>query len=315
MSRSFIVIILAFHILVWSHICCYSGSFVDALSSIWSPAMWKITLNLGKDSLSSSSVESMPDSWGESGARLAFAMDVIVEPDRDKDEAEWRCLTILNGGGSYINEKGQQFINISRGGWKLELPKSGKNSSSNNNSRKGMASQLQVWLNLENELERNDVRIPRGTRLYLSANCWREEEYDYGLDMIMMPIYEAAQASQRLLEETLNHDTGDRRLDGTNTIDTAMAYKDMAKLVRNRDETRRILKDASQLYPSPQYEDTHEFGDWPGSKELLLIHPSTVNIKLETKNKFLPVFQTEEYPIIGRWDIDPIFDDESDDDS
>jgi len=238
----------------------------------------------------------MPGEWGASGARLALPVSVIVGSDAipklSVDPTVGNGAMIIeptsDGGKSstYINSKGEQTAEISGGGWKIDLPQGGK----------GLASTLKICLDLHNELERNDVTVSPD-RLFLFAPCWREEEYRRG-KAAMTPIAAAAKGAQRVLDEQLNHEGGDRRLDGSDPIDTIAAYKDMAQLVSDRDEKERRRREAEKVYPKETDGDT-AMGHWPGSTELLAI--GTGNILMKRRRLF-----REELQVIGKWSAVPV---------
>ena len=129
--------------LVWLN----SGNEVTGLcSSPWAPALWRFVVNVGREGGTE-----MPEAWGVSGARLAFSLDVIAQPDRDEKEPEWRCLTLPEGEEvNFVSNEGVQSVRIRKGGWNMELPPNGGN-------KKGIATKLNLWLDLENDLKRNDV--------------------------------------------------------------------------------------------------------------------------------------------------------------
>ena len=258
--------------------------------SPWSSASWRIEINFGREV----STE-MPEEWGASGARLALPVSVIVGSDAipkhsiDPTIGNGAMSIEPFGGGkssTYINSRGEQTVEISGGGWKIELPKGGK----------GLASTLKICLDLESELERNDVAVSPD-RLYLFAPCWREEEYHRG-KAAMTPIVAAAKEAQRVLDEQLEHEGGDRRLDGTDPIDTIAAYKDMAQLVADRDEKKRRRREAEKVYPR-ESDDDSRMGHWPGSTEPLVIGRGNVLIK--RRRLF-----GEEFLVIGRWSAVPV---------
>ena len=258
--------------------------------SPWSSASWRIDINFGREV----STE-MPDEWGASGARLALPVSVVVGSDAIPKQSV--DPTIGNGamsiypsdGGkssTYINSRGEQAVEISGGGWKIELPKGGK----------GLASTLKICLDLLTECTRNDVTVSPD-RLYLFAPCWREEEYRRG-KAAMTPIVAAANEAQRVLDEQLEHEGGDRRLDGTDPIDTIAAYTDMAQLVADRDEKKRRRREAEKVYPR-ESDDNTQMGHWPGSTEPLAIGRG--NVLLKRRRLFGEEFQT-----IGRWSAVPV---------
>lgn len=167
----------------------------------------------------------------------------------------------------YITMKGTQRIELSQGGWTVEFPPSGI-------YNRGKATKLKFYFDLITDLERNDIVLPAGTRLYFTTNAWREKEYDYGLIKIK-PIRDEFQKAQQILDDQLSHESGDRRLDGNDPIETLKAYTDMTKLVLNRDRKRIELRNAingqrdyGHGYPGS---DDHPEGPWPGSTEWLTI--------------------------------------------
>lgn len=247
-------------------------------------------MNFGREASSE-----MPGEWGASGARLALPVSVIVGSDAIPKHSidptignGAMSIELSNKGKSsaYINSKGEQAVEISDGGWKIDLPEGGK----------GLASTLKICMDLHSELERNDV-VVSPDRLFLFAPCWREEEYRRGR-AAMTPIVAAAEEAQRVLDAQLEHEGGDRRLDGNDPIDTIAAYKDMAQLVADRDEKKRRRREAEKVYPRESDDDT-AMGHWPGSTELLAIGRGNVLIK--RRRLF-----GEELLIIGRWSAVPV---------
>lgn len=96
-------------------------------------------------------------------------------------------------------------------------------------------------------------------------------DYENGLTK-MLPLRKALEEAQQVLDKMLSHDTGDRRLDGTDPIETLRAYRDMTALVLDRDRKRMALRDAINQdghgYPAS---DDHPEGPWPGSTEWLTL--------------------------------------------
>eukprot|EP00957_Ditylum_brightwellii_P157611 11996134-Ditylum_brightwellii.AAC.1 len=112
-------------------------------------------------------------------------------------------------------------------------------------AKNGKASSLNFYLDiLTKGASRNDVTIPT-ERIYFVANCWREKEFNIGRRSIE-PIERSYRRAQQKLEKKLDHDTGDRRLDGTDALDTIAAYGDMAQLVQDRDDKLYKLKEAEK---------------------------------------------------------------------
>jgi len=215
--------------------------------------------------------------------------------------------------GSYVSMKGEQRVELSTGGWKLEFPPNG------GGGTKGRASTLRFWMDLNCPLERNDVILPAGERLYFMTKVWREEEYDRGVQK-MRPIYDRARQAQQGLEDQLDHGTGDRRLDGTDALETLQAYGDMAQLVLDRDRKRQELQQALEIYP-PIVEDNDDNGlaegPWPGAEEWLTISNSynpiwVAGSRQQQRSKPWPTLlrMGEEFHVVGTWMVTPVLSEE-----
>jgi len=165
---------------------------------------------------------------------------------------------------TYITMQGSKTIEFSPGGWTLRFPPGGS-------SNRGRASKLRFYFDLTTGLERNDVSLPAGTRLYFAACAWREQQYETGVARVR-PLQTALERAQSKLEENLSHETGDRRLDGNDPIETLKAYKDMTALVLDRDKKRGALRDALDQdgHGFPASDDLPE-GPWPGTTEWLTL--------------------------------------------
>jgi hypothetical protein len=209
---------------------------------------------------------------------------------------------------SYITMQGQRSMELSSGGWTLEFPPSSSSSSGIDNRNKGMATKLRFWMDLITDVERNDVTIRGGTRLYFLANCWREDDLDVGVQRLRPIRYEAERA-RRAVEERLSHETGDRRLDGVDAIETIQAYGDMAKLVLEKDQRAARLQEALQLYPSSPGDDdggtdSLPEGPWPGSDQWLTLSDERYNPIFVVEDRGL--LRGREYRMVGTWTADPV---------
>jgi len=272
------ILLLGFSILL------FNAAAFSTDPSPWSPSKWRLILDIGRESGTD-----MPSNWGSSGGRLVLPIDVLVESDACSSRDE------LVGSGAltirpfetptYINDRGEQEVSIKEGGWKIQLPP----------GKKGHAATLQFWLDFETEASRNDVTLPAG-RIYFAANCWREEELIRGSRAIA-PIVADYEEAQEAVEKQLSHETGDRRLDGTDPIETMIAYKDMTELIVYRDEMRRRLKDAERYLP--RNADEIPKGHWPGATEVLSIAPAEMFTK--RKNLF-----GEDFLLLGKWKATPL---------
>lgn len=128
------------------------------------------------------------------------------------------------------------------------------------------------------------------------AKCWREPDLLVGGRKIK-PLEVAAREAQQRLDDQLSHETGDRRLDGTNPVDTAMASISMAKLVKDRDDRVRELREAERTLP--RNADKLPLGSWPGTTEKLAVARGTIALK---RRRLLG----DEFHIIGKWNAVPI---------
>lgn len=254
-------------------------------TSPWSSTSWKITVDFGREQGTA-----MPG--GESGARLVLPIAVSVEadaiPPKLRDDAIGRGAMVIRPmeNAEFINTAGRQTARLKMGGWKIELPQGAK----------GLASKLGFYLDLENELSRNDVTVRPG-RLYFFGPCWREDEWIRGQNALA-PFVVAAEEAQARLDEQISHETGDRRLDGDDPIETLAGYKDMALLVADREESRRRRREAETKYPKNAKSMT--LGNWPGTTEPLAIGRGNVLGKVK-EGLF-----GEKLTVLGRWEATPI---------
>ena len=148
-----------------------------------------------------------------------------------------------------------------------------------------------MWLDLLDDLAKNDFQLKK-QRIYLTANCWRQHEYEIGFKRLV-PLQQDYENYLSQIQDRLQHETGDRRLDGTNLVDTAMGSIDMGILVTKRDEARFRLKQV-QL-PSNKLEG----GAWPGSTEELFVAKGRIAVKEFS-------LLTTEYRKVGTWTATPL---------
>jgi hypothetical protein len=136
------------------------------------------------------------------------------------------------------------------------------------------------------------------------------------------------ESTQRLLEDKLNHDTGDRRLDGNDILETLGGYRDIADLVTARDVRRRQWVEIEGVLPkmanvdasrnvelSSLLEDEDRWGTWPGDTELMTAERGVILAVVEkekSKAKMFPWMQQDgaaETVVVGKWSGVPIFED------
>lgn len=261
--------------------------------SPWAPAEWRLNLDIGREEGTR-----MPDDWASSGARLSFSVDVLVESDYAPAEQDRHGepkfmgpnamrLAVLED-ATFISSEGEQVVSIpEEGAWKLQMPK-----------KKGTSGMLRFWFEAEQDpdlpegiaAKRNDATLP-AERLYFMTKCWRKPDLEIG-SRRMRPIELAAKEAQRRLDDKLSHESGDRRLDGTNPLDTLAGSVDMMKLVKVRDDRVQELREAEEKLP--RNAASMPLGPWPGSPDDLAIARGTVAVMRRTLLR-------EEFHVIGKW--------------
>ena len=277
------------------------------------------TLNIGREA----GTWGMPNEWGATGGRLALTVPVEITSDRPSSKEKLDPMLQRNAFAmnvldddkiKYVTMKGEQRATFrSEGAWKLRAPTS---TSSARKQPSGHASKFMGYFELTSAIEKNDIVLPKGERLYMTAKCWREEELELALKNLE-PVYRKCRLAQERLDAALEHETGDRRLDGTDPIQTLLGMKDTAQLVLEREETYRQYQEALRWYPTVSLEDydatntnfptveTLEWpeGPWPGQLEWLTMEPLFLMVR---RQKLL----SEEYDIVGTWSASPILEGE-----
>jgi hypothetical protein len=299
-------------------------------SSPWASALWNLRLNFGRSSHHYSGRDGETNifpfffgektSYGASGSRLVVTCPVLVTAedvvgdDRDEkivgrgssvlrpvytsqQESQDGTMDRFSKHYSYVTLQGMQTMKLSSGGWVLEFP---PKSSTQNRSNKGVATKLRFWLDLTTDIARNDIKLSAGTRLYFAANCWREDDFDAGVAKLR-PIQLEAEDARRLVQERLSHETGDRRLDGMDALETIQAYGDMAKLVLEQEQKMAKHQEALLLYPSVNQGDVECLpdGPWPGSDQWLTLSDEKYNPIFIVKDQGL--LRGQEYEMVGTW--------------
>jgi len=301
--------------------------------SPWASSSWILELDFGRptkanqeETPTTSFSNTIPfSSFGKSGSRLVVACPVVIEaqddvqktPDtfvgrgasviRAREETDKEDGELANNSNNndfrYITMEGSKRIEFAPGGWTLRFPPGGT-------KNRGRASKLRFYFDLTVDLERNDVKLPAGTRLYFAASAWREQDFEVGIAKVL-PLQAVLKASQAVLDENLSHETGDRRLDGTDPLETLKAYKDMTALVLDRDRKRATLQEALDQdghgYPASQ--DLPE-GPWPGATEWLTLseaNPIYARVPMDSKKgnvlqQFMSGGDTQySYGRVGTW--------------
>uniref|UniRef100_A0A7S0T830 Uncharacterized protein n=1 Tax=Pseudo-nitzschia delicatissima TaxID=44447 RepID=A0A7S0T830_9STRA len=308
-----------------------SLSSSDNEPSPWASSSWILELDFGKptkankeETPTTSFSNTTPfSSYGKSGSRLVVTCPVVIESQDDANDPDTfvgRGASVIRArsetdqeedGETYTNNKndfryitmeGSKTIEFAPGGWTLRFPPGGK-------ANRGRASKLRFYLDLTQDLERNDVRLPKGSRLYFAASTWREDVYESGLRKVL-PLKVSLEAAQQVLDKNLSHETGDRRLDGNDAIETLKAYKDIAGLVLDRDRKRSALQEALDQdgHGYPASEDLPE-GPWPGATEwLTLSEANPIYARVPSQDKknrnMLQQFMGEiqyDYGRVGTW--------------
>lgn len=234
--------------------------------SPWAPCEWRINLEFDSN-------------------RAVVGFEALVESDVSEStdrfllgSGQANVMSILED-GTYITMQGQKVARLTDAGWKY---------AGRRTEKLGDAAELRMFVDVADPIVKNDMTV-EPARLYLSTRCWRQFEYDAGLKRLG-PLKATLDALNQQIENTLDHATGDRRLDGTNLVDTALGSLDMAKLVAQRDDLQSQL--SSNNLPSLATAS----GPWPGSEENLHLEVG----KIEVRNA-LKLYET-----IGRWTATPL---------
>lgn len=279
--------------------------------------------------------------FGSDGAKLALSFEVLVTAETNKIEntkqQKWlggksmgtfKCTSHLRTKNdekycaSYINERGQQNVEISSGQWRIEPPLPLLPSYSKILS--GQASTLRFYLTLVTSIARNSISFPENQLLLLQSNAFRTDQYVNGIKTLL-PYKYAKDNAQIMLDAQLNHETGDRRLDGNDIVETLGGYRDIAKLVMERDEKRRRWGEIEHVLPkltvntgttgmdvTSLIQDEHRWGIWPGDTELITLERGTIFAAAVRERKGLfPWLQPgagEDLVEVGKWSIVPLFD-------
>lgn len=297
------------------------------------------------------------ENWGADGGRLVLPCEVIISSETsstDKSargqanpsvEMKWlggkptgsiECLPKEANNdesndeeihhATYINNKGEQRVQISPGLWRNEPPT--PILPSYTKILPGQASSLRMYLKIVNSIERNSISFPEDQLLLLKSNTFRTSQFASGIQTLL-PYQYAKEQSQQVLEEQLNHETGDRRLDGNDLLETIGGYKDIAALVMERDERRRRWKEIEGALPKisgPSIKigqaatteqllnDEKRWGIWPGDTELMTVERGVVLAAVSTKEKKQSLFpwmqesNVEEMVVVGKWSATSLFD-------
>ena len=336
--------------------------------SPWSPGKWKVTLDFGREGVVESEYSSsetnennlqlsnlLGEEWGAEGGRLVLSFEILANAETDTTKVDeqqsiqmkWlggkptgAVETMMNDEGyssaSYINTKGQQHVQISSGQWRIEPPLPLLPTFAN--ILPGQASTLRLYLTLLDAIERNTITLPENQLLLLQSNTFRYQQYMNGVQTILPYVYEK-ERSQKILEEQLNHETGDRRLDGNDILETLGGYKDIAELALDRDAKRRRWKDIEGDLPklddasidttsgrridiNDLVDEDDRWGIWPGDTELMTIERGVILavVREEKKKKggggrfsFPWMMQdggnAPEPVIVGKWSVVPLEED------
>jgi hypothetical protein len=318
--------------------------------SPWSSGMWRITLDFGKNEESpdrkdeSRLTNRLANDWGSNGGRLALSFGILATSDtngsENKSARAWlggeptgtvECIShaTTNDGGrycaSYVNERGQQYVDISSGRWRIDPPL--PLVPSYTKIIPGQASTLRFYLTLATSIQRNTITFPREQLLLLQSNAFRTQQYISGITTLL-PYQYAMESAQRLLEDKLNHDTGDRRLDGKDLFETLGGYRDIAELVAARDARRKEWAEIEGFLPTlvnidvsqevdvgKLVEDENRWGVWPGDTELMTVERGVILAVVEKEKSIASMFPfmqqdgAADTVVVGKWSLVPIFDD------
>jgi hypothetical protein len=319
--------------------------------SPWSPGKWKITLQFSRDEDPYSPDASgenkallnrlLGDDWGTNAAQLALPVEIMVTADvstklqavnaKPSVQSVWlggkptgsiECIQLSASDeiepyhATYINDNGQQRVQISPGQWRIEPPIP-LISSATGKTLRGQASTLRFSLTIQTAIRRNSIYFPENQLLLLQSNAFREEQFDEGVQT-MIPFQYEKDKAQKMLDQQLDHESGDRRLDGKDLLPLLEGFKDIAGLVWERDDKYRKWKEIEGVLPiiDDRLEDDCKWGIWPGDTDLLTIERGVILAVIEKKETRVGGFPWIEnrdgaFPdtvVVGRWTAVPTFD-------
>ncbi len=256
------------------------SAVTDDEGGVWDSRAWRLTFDVGR----TEGDESMPEDWAASGARMAFSVDVEVSADdassKDSEVGRGACALRVTNEPEFVGEKGVQRVAVSNeGGWRID----------HNDV-------LRCWLDVESAAARNDVSLAPG-RCYFEAAVWRSPNDLAAGRQKLAPLVADTRAAQDELERALDHNEGDRRLDGSDLIETAKAYGDVAGLVGKRDGALRRQREAELDLRLPATDPP--FGRWPGAGEPVGLAPTRLYGLKES-------LFGDEHLALGTWRIRPV---------
>jgi hypothetical protein len=246
---------------------------------VWDSRAWRLTFDVGR----TEGDESMPEDWAASGARMAFSVDVEVSADdassKDNEVGRGALALRVTNEPEFVGEKGVQRVAVSNeGGWRID----------HNDV-------LRCWLDVESAAARNDVSLAPG-RCYFEAAVWRSPGDLAAGRQKLAPLVADTRKAQDELERALDHNEGDRRLDGSDLIETAKAYGDVAGLVGKRDGALRRQREAELDLRLPATDPL--FGRWPGAGGPVGLAPTRLYGLKES-------LFGDEHLALGTWRIKP----------
>jgi hypothetical protein len=305
------------------------------IPSPWSSGKWKVSLDFGRNTESIDENHRLGKEWGSNGNRLALSFDVLVTAETTTSNDSFSSLVTswlggkptgsiactTNNTATYINENGQQHVHIASGQWRIESPIPLTMATK---VLPGQASTIRAYITLVTAIQRNTIHFPSNQLLLLQANTFRYTQYNTGLSTIL-PYQHDMEYSQQLVDRQLNHKSGDRRLDGTNMIQTLEGYKDIAQLIKVRDDCKRKWKEIKNVLPKTKknISSNQQFGIWPGDTELLTVERGVIMALVKKTCKknssmvssLIPWIQQQqekeddeatEYVVVGTWNAIPV---------
>ncbi|KAL3817351.1 hypothetical protein ACHAXA_004477 [Cyclostephanos tholiformis] len=266
--------------------------------SPWSSGMWRITLDFGKNEESpdrkdeSRLTNRLANDWGSNGGRLALSFELLATSDTNGSE----------------NKSARAWL----GGEPTGTVECISHATTNDGGR-----YCASYVN-----ERGQQYL-----LLLQSNAFRTQQYISGITTLL-PYQYAMESAQRLLEDKLNHDTGDRRLDGKDLFETLGGYRDIAELVAARDARRKEWAEIEGFLPKlvnidvsqevdvgKLVEDENRWGVWPGDTELMTVERGLILAVVEKEKSIASMFPfmqqdgAADTVVVGKWSLVPIFDD------
>ncbi|GMI02837.1 hypothetical protein TrVE_jg4752 [Triparma verrucosa] len=247
---------------------------------------WRLMLDVGREQGTW-----MPPEWGSSGTRLAIPLLVDFLPLRsnlEDDPLVGRNSLLVKpvDEATFINENGEQTIQVQAGGWSVEPPKEGKS-----------PAVLRFWLDFGEGGEKRDTVLPPG-RVFFTAAGWMDEEIEVG--------NKARSGLVSLLENDIlvKLKAAQEDYDQANALAKVGKLSNLVGLSTKRDNTMARIRSIDKSLPK-KGDGNLKPGKFPFIESRFRIAGGGLCVKRPGK------VMGSEYHILGTWSCTPVDTDES----